>query len=381
MNYDWLNLMFDVVIIGGNLAGVTAAIHAAEKGVNVALIERNKEPFFPAHCGEGIDDVTAEWLDLEKMSCEKNEIKNVIVNLSLKKEYIFNLKKHRLIIFDRNCVEKTLLDKADKLGVELIFGRNMRDFKPPHEIVLDDTNRSKGRVIIDASGIACQIGRRIGVNTRLRPEDIGVCVQSRVQSTFDPDTVRTWFHKPYAPFGYAWVFPINESMANIGIVIPGGQKVDLNILLKDYIDDLTSSRCKIIHTFRACVPSALPLSPLIKDNVMIVGDAARLANPVLGNGIENAIFSGGLAGKIAANYVHGKISSLKPYQDLMRSKILTLKKVYIRKTKLTTEKKFIHTYQRVFNILFLINKLVPRLLEDRVAKTIERDKFIFESYQ
>ena len=114
---------------------------------------------------------------------------------------------------------------------------------------------------------------------------------------------------------------------------------------------------------------------------MIVGDAARLANPALGSGIENAIFSGGLAGKIAANYVHGKISSLEPYQNLMRSKILTLKKVYIRKTKLTTEKKFIHTYQRVFNILFLINKLVPRLLEDRVAKTIERDKFIFESYQ
>ena len=373
--------MFDVVIVGGNLAGVTAAIHAAKKGVNVALIERNKEPFFPAHCGEAIDDVTAEWLDLDKMSCMRNEIKNVIVNFSLKKEYTFNLKKHRLVIFDRNCVEKTLLNKADKLGVELIFGRNMRDFKPPHEIVLDNTNRVKGRVIIDASGIACQIGRRIGINTRLRPEDIGVCIQSRVQSTFKPDTIRTWFHNPYAPFGYAWIFPINESTANIGIGIPGGQKVDLNILLKDYIDDLTSSRCKIIHTFRACVPSALSSSPLIKDNVMIVGDAARLANPVLGSGIESAIFSGGLAGKIAANYVHGKISSLKPYPDLMHSKISTLKKVYMRKTELTTEKKFIRAYQRVFTILFLLNKLVPNLLENRIVKTIEKDKFIFESCQ
>lgn len=373
--------MFDVVIVGGNLAGVAAAINAAKKGVNVALIERNKEPFFPAHCGEAIDDVTAEWLDLDKMSCEKNEIKNVIINLSLKKEYTFNLKKHRLIIFDRNCVEKTLLNKADRLGVKLIFGRNMRDFKPPHEIVLGNTNRIKGRIIIDASGIACQIGRRIGINTRLRPEDIGVCIQSRVQSTFKPDTMRMWFHNPYAPFGYAWIFPINESTANIGIGIPGGQKVDLNILLKDYIDDLTNSRCKIIHTFRDCVPSALPLSPLIKDNVMIVGDAARLANSALGNGIENAIFSGGLAGKIAANYVRGKISSLKPYQDIMRSKILTLKKVYMRKTKLTTEKKFIHAYQRVFTMLSLINKLVPTFLENSVVKTIERDKFIFESYQ
>jgi len=106
--------MFDVVIVGGNLAGVAAAIHAAKKGVNVALIEKNKEPFFPAHCGEAIDDVTAEWLDLDKMSCMRNEIKNVIVNLSLKKEYIFKLKKHRLVIFDRNCVENM---KSKKLVI------------------------------------------------------------------------------------------------------------------------------------------------------------------------------------------------------------------------------------------------------------------------
>ena len=381
MNYNWLNLMFDVVIIGGNLAGATASIHAAEKGAKVALIERNKEPLFPPHCGEAIGDFTAKWLGLEEINCTSNDVKNIIFNVSSLKEYTFNLRKHRLIIFDRNYLEKTLLKKADKLGVKLIFGRSMRDFKPPHEIILDNTNKINGRVIIDASGIACQIGRRIGINTLLGPEDIGVCIQSRVQSTFTPDTVRMWYHKPYAPFGYAWVFPINESMANIGIGIPGGQKVDLDLLLKNYIDDLTSSKYKITSTFRACVPSAPPLSSLTKNNVMIVGDAARLANPTSGSGIESAIFSGGLAGKIAADYVNGKISSLKPYQDLMHSKIITLKKIHIRKTKLTTEKKFINAHKRFFKIMFLIDKLVPNLLETRVTKTIERDKFIFESYQ
>ena len=40
--------MFDVIVIGGNLAGASAAINAAEKGANVALVERHKEPFSPA---------------------------------------------------------------------------------------------------------------------------------------------------------------------------------------------------------------------------------------------------------------------------------------------------------------------------------------------
>jgi len=65
----------------------------------------------------------------------------------------------------------------------------------------------------------------------------------------------------------------------------------------------------------------------------------------------------------------------------MHSKILELKKMYIRKTKLTTEKKFINAYKRFFTIMFLIDKLVPNLLETHVAKIIERDKSIFESYQ
>ena len=47
---------------------------------------------------------------------------------------------------------------------------------------------------------------------------------------------------------------------------------------------------KIISTFKACVPTALPLRKLVKENVMIVGDAARLANPALGSGIWNAVF-------------------------------------------------------------------------------------------
>ena len=40
------NNVFDVIVIGGNLAGSSAAISASNEGVNVALVERNKEPFY-----------------------------------------------------------------------------------------------------------------------------------------------------------------------------------------------------------------------------------------------------------------------------------------------------------------------------------------------
>lgn len=52
--------MFDIVIIGGNLSGSLAAINAVREDVSVALIERHKEPCYPARCGEGIANITAD---------------------------------------------------------------------------------------------------------------------------------------------------------------------------------------------------------------------------------------------------------------------------------------------------------------------------------
>lgn len=37
--------MYDVIIIGGNLAGTSAAIKSAEKDVNIILIEKKQKTF------------------------------------------------------------------------------------------------------------------------------------------------------------------------------------------------------------------------------------------------------------------------------------------------------------------------------------------------
>ena len=364
--------MFDVVIIGGNLAGATAAINAAERGVSVALIERHKKPFFPAHCGEAIPDTWAKIINLDKTGCPINIIKNIIFNVSSPKSYHITLKKiqHRAYIIDRNYTENYLLGEAKNKGAELKLGMNMTNFKPPNDVILDNDKTIKGRVIIDASGISCQVGRRIGMATKLQPVDIGVCIQSRVQCNLKPDTIKMWFHKPYAPFGYAWFFPVNNENANIGIGVFGGQKLDLAKLLDKYIKDMTGGKNKITHTFRACVPVAYPMEKLIKDNVIIVGDAARLSHPNFGCGIGTALFSGCSAGMTAANYIKGEIESLEPYQNSMEFSITKLQRAYRRKKKLLNEQKFINSYRRIFFITSFLNRIVPRSIQDYITEFV-----------
>jgi digeranylgeranylglycerophospholipid reductase len=373
--------MFDVIVVGGNLAGASAAINASKLGVSVALIEKNKEPIFPPRCGEATDSVTTEILKLDEIGCQKNEINQITVNISSKKEYKFSAKKNKIYIIDRNFLEKHLLKSAKQKGVETKQGASMKKFQSPNKITLDTGEILNGKVIIDATGVRCQIGKQIGLNTKLKPKDVGVCIQSRVLCDIKPDNMKMWFNRPYAPLGYAWIFPKNKNEANIGIGISGGQKEDLTKLLKRYITNELEGEVNITSTFRSCVPKSKPLDPLVKDNVMFIGDAARLTNAIFENGINLAVFSGTVAGKIAGKYIEGKIPSLNYYTELMRTKVKRLTKAYKFINKLKTEDEFEKTFRRCFSLLNLAHKISPNLLENQLTSVVKKDKKIIDSLE
>ena len=370
--------MYEVVVVGGNLSGTFAAINAVNPKVNVALVERHKEPFIPAHCGEAIADVTADFLNLDKIGCPKNEITKIVVNIASPKQYHFKLTGNKIYIIDRTYLERELLKIAENKGVKLFLGVRMLKFNPPNEIILSNNKKITGKVIIDASGIKCIVSKYIGLDTKLKPQEIGVCIQSRVKSNFDAHTIYLWFNDPYAPLGYAWLFPINEKEANIGLGVRGGQNLDLKKSLDEYITFMTNGSYKITSTFRACEPMAQPLNSLVKNNVMFVGDAARVVDPASGAGIHNAAFSGSLAGSIAAKYVQKEITSLKVYEEAMKNKTNRIQKTYNKISQLNTVIKYTKEFKKTFLILNVFNKLIPNFFQGQVVKTLKKDKKILK---
>jgi len=373
--------MYDLVVVGGNLAGTAAALSAREKGASVALIEKRRSPHNPAHCGEGIDPITAGYINVSNTSIHTNPINHMTISVSPTTHYHLHFKHTGLIIFDRYHLEKTLLDACKQQGVDLYIGHTMNDYSPPHTIRTRTGKELEGSIIIDASGIHCAVGRTIGMKPKLKPSDIGVCIQSRIHADVDANTVKTWFHTPYAPFGYGWVFPIDETTANIGIGIPGGQHQNLPALLDSYITHEFGDEYTIKTTFYACVPLASPLPSLIKDNVLITGDAARLTNAFLGSGIANALISGSLAGAIGSDYIQQKLSSFQLYQELLTPKIHRLQNVYHRRKKTLFTPSFYLVYKRGFHLLSLLNKLMPTIFNHKVKQALGKDIDLIKQYK
>lgn len=111
---------------------------------------------------------------------------------------------------------------------------------------------------------------------------------------------------------------------------------------------------------------------LVKDNVMVTGDAGRLVNAEWGCGIRNALVSGQSAGETAAGFVQGKIASLEPYQASMEGRISALKRVMKLRRNFANERRFLGTLRRRYRVQSVMSKLIPACIQDPIAAMIVR---------
>ncbi|HEX2957316.1 MAG TPA: NAD(P)/FAD-dependent oxidoreductase, partial [Chitinispirillaceae bacterium] len=149
--------------------------------------------------------------------------------------------------------------------------------------------------------------------------DIETCAFAHVISPFiEKDACFFYTGSRFSPGGYAWVFPRGSGEANVGLGISGSSSEPgkAKILLEKFIDkEFPASRVTNLHC--GAVPVARWLRPLVNDNVMIVGDAARQVNCLSGGGIGYSLYAGKTAGIIAAHAISGNtinFPALKKYE-------------------------------------------------------------------
>ena len=158
-------------------------------------------------------------------------------------------------------------------------------------------------LVIAADGIESVTARYLGVDTSLKPGDCEFCMQYTLGGVdIDRDRIELIGGNGTAPGGYAWVFPKEEGKANVGLGLLGSRSKrahNAQYFLDRFVER-RFPRCSVVKTVAGMVSASKPLKILCGDRFLIAGDAARLANPLTGAGIGNALESGALAGETAA---------------------------------------------------------------------------------
>jgi digeranylgeranylglycerophospholipid reductase len=300
---------FDIAVIGGGPAGIVAATYAAQGGRKVCLIDRKKSPGFPVRCGEAIG------------------LKGFTSSVAIKQEWIKSSIKYMKIvspcgigvtvpnsyegyIVDREKMETDMTNEAVKAGAEFFSGVSIVSVAPGpkggYECRGGDTIFSAQCVIL-AEGVESRLARGLGWATHLKLGDVHSCAFARIShKNVEPNACVFYLGSSRAPGGYVWVFHRGGETANVGLGVLGSrchEGFPRELLLKFISEKFPGANISDLHC--AGVPMGKWKKPLVKNGVMLVGDAARMMNCVSGAGIAYALFSGRAAGTVAAESFDG----------------------------------------------------------------------------
>ena len=344
--------MYDVVVIGGGPGGLAAGIYAAMEGASTVILDRKKEIGRPVRCAEGTFFEVISDLNLSK-KWVVNTMNEAIVYLPKDKKISVKTSLEGMSI-DRVVFEKELAMKAIKYGAELMLNKNVIRIDG-EDVILADGSRLRAKVIIIADGVESKIARYVGVRTKLRPEDLGVCAQyTMVDVDVGRHTAEFYLRNDIVPRGYAWVFSRGDE-ANVGVITLGSVRRRAIEILKDFVEK-RCPRARAVRFTAGCVPLSLPINRYVVKNFMLVGDAARFSNAAGGGGIHTALLSGKIAGEIAGKVANRNLdmSALEEYRTIWRKYHRRLIRNYYLKQKATTG--------RDEDIIRLFRKLSPGIV-------------------
>ena len=342
------------MVVGGGPAGSSAAHMAAKNGCTVALIEKEKE------IAETVRTSGVTWIsDIKKFGIPE-ECYNPIKKFSFcspKNSVKISGEIAKAAVLDVRKTYRFLANRAKTSGSELFTSTNVT------EVLKDNSGKCTGviaksdgkqiqfnsKVVIDASGFVSVIAKELGYVTQWKKFGAGAEFEVKTEK-LEHDNWWLMVGQEYSPAGYAWIFPTSKDTARIGVGIGKPDSdvdptVRLNELLEKKLGPIKDlGNIEKIEFHYGLIPNDGVSRKTVYDNLILVGDSAGQANPLVLEGIRYAIRFGEVAGQVAADAIkNGDTTemSLSPYEKewkrAIESKINSAGKVQNRWVGLTDD--------------------------------------------
>lgn len=298
-----------VIIIGGGLAGLTAAIHLSRQDINVILIEKEEYPHHKV-CGEYLSKEVLPYLKLLEIdlnSFKVPEINRLEYTTSRGKLISCDLEMGGLGI-SRYALDNFLFEKAESSGCRVI-----------QDTVTDAKFESKSfRVILSkedeliADFVLGAYGKRSGLDKSLK--------RSFIKSHSGWLAVKSHYLKDDYPEGLVSLHNFEGGYCGLSKTESGAVNAcylaSYNSFKKfksttEYKEQVLMKNPKLNSFFLDAEPlfekelSIAQVSfhkkSIVEDHILMLGDAAGLIHPLCGNGMAMAIHSAKIA---TENIIH-----------------------------------------------------------------------------
>lgn len=286
----------EVAIVGAGPAGSACARQLKQAGVDCLLLDKQSFPRIKP-CAGWITPAVVADLDLQQETYPHSFTAFHSFQISVK-GLKFKLPVHQFAI--RRVELDDWLVKSS--GIPLATHQVQHIEQVEDGYVIDGDYHAN--YLVGAGGTYCPVRRSLFQQQNcLRPEDQIVAMEEEFHYSGADERCHLWFLENNLP-GYAWYVPKAGGYVNVGV---GGKAFDLKRngddirrhwrLLTENLEQLGLVRGLAYHPVAHTYYIRHSLKGLRQGNAFLVGDAAGLATPDMGEGIGAAIRSGMQAAK------------------------------------------------------------------------------------
>lgn len=304
---------FDVLIIGSGPAGCACAMALSGKGYNVGMVDKATFPRDKV-CGDAIPGQTFTAIKAINSKWEE-ELREFTAQIPITASKVFfskasaigykwqsyacNSKRvhfdNRLISIVKEQTTTTVLENEEVINIQLT-----------NNIVT--TTLQNGQTITSAMVVGCDgansIVKRSLLTLRSKQSRTVTAIRAYYTGVEGVAPGQNEFHLGVGVDGYFWIFPLPDHSYNVGLGIYQHKRSTPPVDIRRKFDQIVGSgplKERFAHAQLVSKPHGARLSiwsgrqTISGERFILAGDAASLADPLQGHGIDKAIKSGFMA--------------------------------------------------------------------------------------
>lgn len=307
---------YNIIVVGGGLAGLTAAIHLAKSGHQVLVFEKQQYPHHKV-CGEYVSNEVLPYLRKLGISLEQSQAVSInMLQLSTAKgKYVETDLPLGGKGISRYALDELLYQKAITYGVSFHF-QNIESIEFQNSIfkVIANNNQTyTSNIVIGAYGKRSALDKSL-TRAFIQKKSAWIAVKAHYEYSDFPEHLVALhnFHGGYGGLSKTETGAVNfcylasyQSFQKEKNISGFNEKVVAkNPFLREFLQKATP----IFEQPLTIAQISFHHKKAVEKHVLMCGDTAGLIHPLCGNGMAMAIHSAKIAAELVDAFLRKKIA-------------------------------------------------------------------------
>ncbi|SHG29092.1 NAD(P)/FAD-dependent oxidoreductase [Flagellimonas flava] len=303
----------EVLVVGGGLAGLTAALDLAGKGKQVTVVEKKE---YPRHkvCGEYVSNEVRPYLDYLGVDLDSMRLPEINrFQLSTKNGKLVEVKLPLGGFgISRYTFDNLLYQTAKAKGVHFLFGTvtniqcNANDFV----VELASKAKLKAKVVLGAYGKRSKLDVAMG-RRDLEQKSPWVGIKCHYKGYNHPENVVALHN---FPGGYAGISKVENEIVNLCYLVQEEQfrkisnieRFNREVLGQNrFLKDFIARARPVFGKPMSIAQISFDVKSQVENHIVMCGDTAGMIHPLCGNGMAMAIHSAKIASAEVERFLNG----------------------------------------------------------------------------